>query len=155
MTPMQEMMARVAGPGVVEWIGLRPGRREDMLSANRAQVDESGLWGDRSGGGKRAVTLLQAEHLPVIAALAGLEAVTPERLRRNVVVRGINLLALKGRQVRIGDVVLEVTGPCHPCSRMEEELGHGGYSAVRGHGGMCARVVEAGSVSVGDQVEPV
>jgi len=143
---MQEMMARVAGPGVVEWIGLRPARRAAMDAVERVQVDETGLVGDRSGGGKRAVTLIQAEHLPVIAALARRDVVTPEMLRRNFVVSGINLLALKGRQVRIGDVVLEVTGPCHPCSRMEEELGYGGYSAVRGHGGMCARVVEDGEI---------
>ncbi|WP_407540948.1 MOSC domain-containing protein [Deinococcus radiomollis] len=100
-------------------------------------------------GGKRQVTLIQAEHLPVIAALAGLDAVTPGELRRNIVVSGLPLLALKDRRFRIGGVLLEGTGECHPCSRMEEALGPGGYNAVRGHGGITARVLEGGTVVLG------
>jgi MOSC domain-containing protein YiiM len=100
----------------------------------------------------RQVTLIQAEHLPVIAQLAGVAAVDPVRLRRNIVVSGINLLALRNAKVRVGDAVLEIVGPCAPCSRMEEEIGPGGYAAMRGHGGMTARIVEGGAIRVGDAV---
>ena len=116
-----------------------------------------GLGGLTAGGltpGKRQVTLIQAEHLPVIAALAGLETVAPEHLRRNVVVSGLALLALKDRRFRIGDVLLEGTGECHPCSRMEEAFGPGGYNAVRGHGGITARVLEGGLIEVGGLLVP-
>jgi len=68
------------------------------------------------------------------------------------VVSGLNLLALKGKQFRIGNVVLEYTGLCHPCSKMETALGPGGYNAMRGHGGITTRVVEAGDITVGDDV---
>lgn len=104
--------------------------------------------------GKRQVTLIQAEHLPVIAALAGLEEVRPEMLRRNLVVSGIPLLALKSRRFWVGGVLLEGTGECHPCSRMEDNLGAGGYNAVRGHGGLTARVITGGLLRVGDAVRP-
>ncbi|MEM1101053.1 MAG: MOSC domain-containing protein, partial [Pseudomonadota bacterium] len=118
-----------------------------------AEMDADGLLGDRAQAGKRAVTLIQAEHLPVIAALAR-RAVSPEMLRRNIVVSGINLAALRKGQVRLGTALLEVSGPCPPCSRMEETLGHGGYSAVRGHGGMYASVLAPGIVRLGDTVTP-
>jgi MOSC domain-containing protein YiiM len=101
----------------------------------------------------RQVTLIQAEHLAVIARLAGVEAVDPVGLRRNLVVSGINLLALKNAKVQVGQAVLEIVGPCHPCSRMEETIGPGGYAAMRGHGGMTARVLAGGAIRVGDVVK--
>ena len=68
-------------------------------------------------------------------------------------VSGINLLALKDKQFSIGEVVLEFSGLCHPCSRMEEYLGPGGYNAMRGHGGINARIITGGVIHVGDAVE--
>jgi MOSC domain-containing protein YiiM len=68
------------------------------------------------------------------------------------VTEGINLLALKGRRFRVGEAVLETSGECHPCSRMEETLGVGGYNALRGHGGLTARVIKGGVIRVGDTV---
>lgn len=100
----------------------------------------------------RQVTLIQAEHLPVIAQLAGAR-VDPAALRRNLVISGINLSALKNVRLRVGAALLELTGPCHPCSRMEEAIGPGGMAAMRGHGGMTARVVEGGAIRVGDPVQ--
>lgn len=151
MRTLAELMAIHAAPGRIAWIGLRPARRAAMDVAAEAQVDLSGLAGDRARPGKRAVTLIQAEHLPVVAALAGAD-VTPAALRRNLVVAGLNLAACKGRELRAGGATLRITGPCAPCSRMEETLGRGGYSAVRHHGGWCAEVVTPGAVALGDQV---
>ncbi len=141
-------------PGRLMWIGLRLARRGPIQPVIEAGCDPaSGLVGDRYAGrtGSRQVTLIQAEHLPAIGAYVGQDA-TPERLRRNLVVSGLNLLALRDQQLRIGPVLLQVTGQCHPCSRMEEELGPGGYNAVRGHGGLTARVIEGGTIRVDDVV---
>lgn len=141
--------------GRVEWIGVRPRRRAPLSCCTSASAPAGGvLAGDHARGGRRAVTLIQHEHLAVIAALAGCEAVDPALLRRNVCVSGINLLALRDARFRLGDLVLEGTGICAPCSRMNDPavLGVGGYGAMRGHGGITARVVEGGAFSIGDPV---
>lgn len=150
-----QMMARLPRSGRVEWIGVRPARNRAMVEVADVVAEAGrGLHGDRyaGGSGKRGVTLIQAEHLPAIAALSGHAAVSPAQLRRNLVVSGIPLVALKGRRFRVGDVVLEGTDSCDPCSRMEEALGDGGYNAMRGHGGLCARIVSGGVLHVGDAV---
>lgn len=143
-------------PGRVVWIGLRPARRAAMTSVETAIADaSSGLVGDRYNGrsGLRQVTLIQQEHLAAIASHLGLDRIAPDQLRRNIVVEGINLAALKDHHFRFGTAVLAWTGECHPCSRMEEALGPGGYNAVRGHGGITARVVEGGTIATGDRLE--
>ncbi|MEZ4319533.1 MAG: MOSC domain-containing protein [Myxococcota bacterium] len=155
MSELRRLMKVHAQAGTVEWIGLSPGRREPIQVVQSAEVrPKTGLVGDRHANGgrsKRQVTLIQAEHLGVIAGLIGRE-VHPEQLRRNVVVRGINLYALRQARFRVGDVVLEGTGTCDPCRRMEENLGEGGFSACRGHGGITAIVHEGGTIAIGDAV---
>ena len=151
---LEQLMSHFAAAGTVEWIGIRPVRKAQMIAVDSVMVDPSyGLRGDHYAGrsGKRQVTLIQAEHLPVIANTLHMECVTADQLRRNIVVSGLNLLALKNKSFQLGEAILEYTGACHPCSRMETTLGFGGYNAVRGHGGITARVVRAGVVNVGDQ----
>ena len=155
MTPLAELCARHAQAGRLEAILLRRERLADPVAVETVEVSEAGLAGDHGRAGKRAVTLIQAEHLPVIAALAGRGDVPPALLRRNLVVSGINLIAVRGARLRIGDdLVVEITAPCAPCSRMEEALGPGGYNAMRGHGGWCARVLAPGAIRQGDPVRP-
>lgn len=155
-TDMATLLSAPMRAGKVVWIGLRPGRREPVLAVASVVAEAAkGLSGDRyrtRNDGKRQVTLIQAEHLVAIASHLGLEAVAPEQLRRNIVVSGINLLALKHERFRIGGAVLEYSGQCHPCSRMEETFGSGGYNAVRGHGGITARILETGQIRLDDPV---
>ena len=155
MEDLKSLVRRTARPGRVVWIGLRPGRRAPLVQVERCVVGPRGLEGDHGASDKRAVTLLQEEHLAAIGGFLGREPVAPGELRRNIVVAGINLLSLRDRKVRVGRALLHVTGPCAPCSRMEEALGQGGYAAVRGHGGVTARVVSGGLVALGDAVTPV
>ena len=146
--------------GRLEWIGVRPARRKEMVVVAEANLDiEVGLIGDRFNGkpgSKRMVTLVQAEHLPVIASILDLDEIDPARLRRNLVVSGINLLSLKapGRDLvfSAGEAILQMTGNCHPCSRMEENLGPGGFNAMRGHGGITAKVIAGGEIRLGSQI---
>jgi MOSC domain-containing protein YiiM len=153
--------------GRVEAIYLRPARGVVASSvASAAAIVGRGMEGDRSALAqagsvprKRQVTLIQAEHLPLIARWIGEAALDAATLRRNLVVSGLNLLGARRLfddqpvQLRIGpEVVLVVTGPCEPCSKMEIALGQGAYNAMRGHGGVTARVEVAGRIAVGDPV---
>lgn len=150
-SPIAQLMLAPTHPGKVVWLGLRAVRREPLQVVDAVWARAgSGLDGDRYGrvGGNRQVTLIQAESLAAIASHLGRERVSPLDLRRNIVTSGINLLALKARRFRIGDAILETSGECHPCSRMEEILGIGGYNAVRGFGGITARVVEGGGIAL-------
>ena len=153
-SPLAALINAAMRPGVVRWIGLRPKRHDVMQIVETAMLDaRDGVIGDHyrsATTGSRHVTLIGAEDLSAIAAYLGRDRVAPEDLRRNIVIAGLNLLALKDKRFRLGEAVLEMTGECHPCSRMEETFGAGGYNAVRGHGGITARVLESGQVRIGD-----
>ncbi|WP_202980264.1 MOSC domain-containing protein [Marinobacter fonticola] len=156
---LKDLIQTLPQLGRLVWIGLRPARGEPMVRVDSAIAEIGlGLEGDRFKGrpeSKRQVTLIQAEHLPAMASLLHLPDVPPELLRRNLMVSGLNLLALKNRQFRIGNVVLEMTGLCHPCSKMEAIFGPGGYNAIRGHGGITAKVVAGGTIREGDTVSVI
>lgn len=167
---MRSLSARFPQAGRLDAICLRPARLQTAESVSESEaIADRGLDGDRAsfalpsrpGGSKRQVTLIQAEHLPVIAGLSGHVAVDPRDLRRNLVVSGLNLLAARSLFkdqpliLQIGVATFEITGACDPCSRMEEALGPGGFNAMRGHGGVTARVLQSGRIRVGDVVRCV
>jgi MOSC domain-containing protein YiiM len=164
---LHALTVRFPHAGVVEAIYLRPARRVPVVQTTHTFGEAGlGLAGDRKsesrsaqpGGSNRQVTLLQAEHLPVIAALLKRDRIDAALLRRNILISGINLLATRSlfkdqpMRLQIGDCVLEITGPCEPCSRMEEVLGPGGYNVMRGHGGLNARILASGEIRVGAAV---
>ncbi len=157
MQTLDERLNILPQIGRLESICLSPLANGDIVSANEAVLlAEHGLEGDhhakRRPGTKRQVTLIQHEHLVAVAGFLHRDTIPPVLLRRNLVVSGINLLALKGKQFQIADCVLEFSGPCDPCSRMEQNLGPGGLNAMRGHGGITARVITGGVIRVRDQV---
>lgn len=147
-------------PGTLDWIGLRPERKAPLLVVEQVQaLSERGLEGDRrcqgSPGSARQVTLINREHIAVIEQLLGIDSISPDLLRRNLVVSGINLLALRHQRFRIGNAEFEATAQCHPCLRMEQVLGQGAVAAMLGHGGICAKILKSGLIRVGDQVEKI
>jgi MOSC domain-containing protein YiiM len=155
-SPLKQLMLQFPHEGRLEWIGLRPGYRAPVTPVIEAQaIAEHGLAGDHASersGGKRQITLIQWEHLQVVAQLSGRQSIDPAWLRRNLVISGVNLLALRQCTFTVGEAVLAGTGVCAPCSRMEAALGPGGFNAMRGHGGITARIIEGGVLRVGDNV---
>lgn len=157
---IKQLMKNFAHRGKVEWLSYRPGptSRGPLLVADTLEVTEKkGIVGDRYRGTarNRQVTIIQAEHIEAVAKILHKETIDPALLRRNIMVSGINLLALNDTTFQIGDAVLKMTGYCHPCSRMEENLGIGGYNAMRGHGGITCMVIKGGTIKLGDEVIPI
>jgi MOSC domain-containing protein YiiM len=155
-SPLRILMETFPRTGRLDWIGVRPASRTALLELNHVEViADHGLAGDhkaRRTGGKRQVSLIQLEHLHAVASILSLDAVDPVLARRNLVVSGINLFALRNECFEIGGVQFEGAGPCEPCSRMEQHLGAGGYNAMRGHGGIIARAISSGVIRLGDAV---
>ncbi len=165
---LKDLSDRFAVTGRIDAIVLRPARKQPTIFVDEVDaIPGYGLRGDRGldrerlseRARKREITLIQAEHLPLIATWGNLDSLSPLQLRRNLVVSGINLTSMRSPfpnlsiQWQIGeDVKLEITGSCDPCSRMETELGYGVYNAMRGHGGMTARLLVGGKIRVGDPV---
>jgi MOSC domain-containing protein YiiM len=166
---LRELSPRFAIAGRIEAIVLRPQRQKPAIFVTEVEAQPGyGLIGDRraqkeqllESARKREITLIQAEHIPLIAQWCSHESLSPLQLRRNLVISGLNLLAMRSPfpnlklHWQIGEQVeLEITGTCDPCSRMEEDLGFGAYNAMRGHGGMTGRLLVGGIIHVGDRVQ--
>ena len=123
-------------------------------------VEGRGIEGDRYAEGTGfwtqygdvcEVTLIQGEHLDEIEA-QGLGVRNGEH-RRNIVVRGVDLLGLKGREFRVGEATLRYDRSRPPCRHVQDMSEPGMTRALRNRGGICVRVVEGGTIRVGDGVE--
>ena len=146
--------------GRLQWIGLRPGHKQEMISVESTHaIARLGLEGDhrclKTPDSGRQVTIISSEFIHIIETYMGLPNIDPSLLRRNLVVSGINLNALRHQQFRIGGALFEATALCHPCVRMDQTLGRGGAAAMLGYGGLCAKVLESGEIRLGDLVRGV
>jgi MOSC domain-containing protein YiiM len=157
-TPLGRLLDGPMGDGKLIWIGVRPARQTPVLTpASAVLVAERGIAGDHyetRRNGARQITVIAAEDIKAIASFLGRAFIEPGLLRRNFVAEGVNVMALKGRRFWIGSALCEGSGECAPCSRMEENLGPGGFNAVRGRGGVTARIIEGGEIQIGDAIRP-
>jgi len=142
--------------GRVEWIGTRPARFEALLTPTTTFAESGrGLQGDhrmdKTPGSGRQVTIISREFIQQIEQQVG-RAIAPSELRRNIVISGVNLNALRYQRITIGGAVLEVGALCDPCERMEKILGPGGFVSMMGYGGYCCKIIQSGAISIGDDV---
>jgi hypothetical protein len=101
--------------------------------------------------GAREVTLFEAEVLEALAREHGI-SFAPSEHRRNVTTRGLRLGPLIGRRFRIGDVVLEGVRDCPPCEHLEQVTGKPVLVPLLNRAGIRARVVQGGTLRVGDRI---
>ena len=156
MASNQEFTQYFPNNGRVVWIGVRPERKHSMQALQTADlIMDHGIKGDHrasTSGSNRQVTLIQHEDIAALQSFLQKSDIIPEMLRRNIVVSGINLVALIEKEFYIGNVTLIGSGHCHPCSRMEKTIGYGAYNAMCGYGGITATIQTSGTIAIGDEV---
>ena len=112
----------------------------------------SGFYSQRpTDPGAREVTLFEAEVLDLLRSDFGIGLTAAEH-RRNLTIRGMPLGGLIGRQFRIGEVLLEGVKDCPPCEHLEKLTGKPVLQPLLNRGGLRARVLEGGTIHIGDQV---
>lgn len=146
--------------GRVERIRIAAEDAAPMEAVESVEARPGGLVGDRyyEGTGYYSpfdvceVTFVAAEALAEIREAHGID-LTDGRHRRNVVTRGVDLHGLLDHRFRVGAVTFEGTRPRPPCAHVEDVAGEDGVMDALGdgRGGICADVVDGGTLRVGDE----
>lgn len=130
-------------------IQLCPGHREPMqLVSSATLITGVGMEGDKHAEAKSYRQLLLADKEALDAV-----GVTPGTIKENLTVEGLNVMDLpEGSRLRLGtSAVLEITKICEPCFRMDE-IRDGLKQELEGRRGMVARVIQGGTIRVGDPI---
>ena len=133
--------------GTIKHLFIKPGHREDMISVESIHaVQHKGIEGDASfGRSKRQILIISQKVLEAYGLMPG-------DLRENITVSKLDVSSIPAEaRLYIGDVVLEVTGDCNPCDRLEE-LRIGLMDEIQGNRGILARVIEPGVINVGQTI---
>ncbi len=121
------------------------------LDGDRYAIDAGKYSGTKVG--KRAVTLIEREAVAMANDTYGL-GMTEQETRRNVVVEGVPLNHLIGREFLVGDVRLRGFDLAEPCVYLERLTGKPARKAFVHRGGLRAEILEGGAVRIGDAVRP-
>ena len=111
--------------------------------------DGTGFW--TRYGDVCQVTLIEGEDLDFIENELGI-SVKDGQHRRNIITRGVKLLDLRRKRFRVGEVLLEFDRSRPPCRHVQDLSEPGMTRALKGRGGICARVVEAGQIRTQDAI---
>jgi MOSC domain-containing protein YiiM len=140
----------------IKSIIIRPERRAIPIRIIEAKINSTGIEGDHYAktDGNRQVTIIAEDQLAEMTGIIGFEGDAHLACRRNILVDSLPKENLKGKYIALGeDVILEITGYCTPCNRMEENFGNGAIDAFSQRAGWVARVISEGSISTGDIIK--
>ena len=132
---------------------MAKGSRLPMRAVESAEVEtQRGIVGDRYHGTRhRHVTVQSAEALTAAAAAYG-APVPAELTRRNLTFDEGEVPRDPGARISVGPVLLEVVRVAAPCKLLDDTLGRGAQEALRRRAGSVCRVLEGGTITVGDEV---
>lgn len=139
----------------IQSIIIRPERRVSPVRVHDAKINVTGIEGDHYAkpDGLRQVTLIAGDQLAEMTATIGFRGDAHMACRRNIMIDTLPQADLTGRKLALGEeVIVEITGYCAPCNRMEENFGEGAVAAFFDKAGWGAKVIAEGSISIGDTV---
>jgi MOSC domain-containing protein YiiM len=114
---------------------------------------ERGVEEDHRGKpGDRQVTVISKDSWDAACHELGKQIPWIAR-RANILISGIVFEESKGKFIKIGDLLLEITGETKPCDRMDEFY-QGLQDALKPEwrGGVTCKVIKSGYVKLGDNV---
>ena len=158
-------MTATGWTGMLEHIHIAPKKSQPMQALDQAiLVPGQGIEGDRYAlgtgtysvkpGEDRQITLIEAEMLERVAADDGFDIAMHEH-RRNLTVRGVPLQHLVGLRFRVGETVLEGVRINQPCKYLNLMLKRDVYMALWNRSGLNCKIVEGGTIHVGDTLVAV
>ena len=101
---------------------------------------------------RRQVSLMEREQIAAHATALGLESIPPGAVRANIETTGIDLVALVGREVRVGGSILLFYEPRLPCEKMDALCAGLRELMKDNRQGVMAEVVRSGTIRVGDSI---
>ena len=97
------------------------------------------------------ITLIETETIDTMSRELGYE-IPAGSSRRQIIVKGIELNQLIGRNLRMGQILVRVEDKCNPCNNMERKIGPGAKDAMNNKGGIRCRIIVGGELHVGDKI---
>jgi MOSC domain-containing protein YiiM len=139
--------------------GVVPAQDGDRVERVEVRAGH-GIVGDRYAGRAAhrdaAVTVLAAESVETLAAELGSGPLDPLLTRRNVVLRGAEVEALRGEEFALdcGEGVVALRGgrPANPCAWLDTVLAPGAHRGMRGRGGVRCAPLSDGVLRLGPAV---
>ena len=143
--------------GVVHSVCVREGGGVPKLPLSKGRLMAKGIEGDKLRSPGRAIIIYSLERIEGLRE-EGHPVAAPGSLGENITVEGLDWGSLVvGLHLRLGEVLLELTGPTAPCHIIEDQFSNRDSSRIEeacfpGWSRWCAAVLEEGIVRPGDVV---
>ena len=153
-------------PGRVASLHLHPNEPGAALQSVDAieLVEAKGILGepryfgrlrpDTGTPNRRQVSIIEREQVSEHATALGLKSIAPGMVRSNIETTGIDLIALIGCEVEIGEALLFLYAPRDPCAKMDAICQGLRERMMNKRQGVMAEIRRSGKIRVGDEVLP-
>lgn len=129
----------------------KPAGTAPMIEVPQVEcVAGTGLRGDRFFGWKEdykgQVTFFEHEQYERLCEKFSVMGIPPSAFRRNIITKGVDLNSLIGTEFEVQGVRFLGSAECTPCYWMNQAFAEGAEAALKGHGGLRAKILTTGTL---------